>query len=85
MASGNWTSIEKSIHNTILNQETIFELKHLLIPTDVIYGKMDFVVSRLDANKLALVNKNIRLHYVYEMHDISKRSSRYLKALLEEL
>lgn len=84
-ASGNWTSIEKSIHNTILRQETIFELKHLLIPTDIIYGKMDFVVSRLDANKLAMINKNIKLHYVYEMHDISKRSSKYLKALLEEL
>ncbi len=84
-ATGNWTSIEKSIHNTILAQETIFELKHLSTPTDVIYGRMDFVVSRLDAKKLAGINKNIKLHYVYEMHDITKRSSKYLKNLLEEL
>ncbi|HEX5798043.1 MAG TPA: alpha/beta hydrolase, partial [Candidatus Saccharimonadales bacterium] len=84
-ATSNWTSIEKSIHNTILSQETIFELKNLSIPTDVVYGKMDFVVSRLDAKKLAGINKNIKLHYVYEMHDITKRSSKYLKALLERV
>ncbi|MEX2014710.1 MAG: alpha/beta hydrolase [Candidatus Saccharimonadales bacterium] len=84
-AASNWTSIEKSIRNTILAQETIFELKNLLISTDVIYGKMDFVVSRLDAKKLAEVNKNIKLHYVYEMHDITKRSSKYLKSLIEGL
>jgi pimeloyl-ACP methyl ester carboxylesterase len=84
-AAGNWTSIEKSIHNTILAQETIFELKNLLIPTDVIYGRMDFVVSRLDAKKLAAINKNVKLHYVYEMHDITKRSSKYIKDLLERL
>lgn len=84
-AESNWTSIEKSIENTILAQETVFELKHLLTPTDIIYGKMDFVVSRPDAKKLARINKNIRLHYVYEMHDITKKSSKYIKALLEEL
>ncbi len=84
-ATNNWTPIEKSIHNTILTQETVFELKHLLIPTHIIYGRMDFVVSKLDAKKLAEINKNIKLHYVYEMHDITKRSAKYLKALLEEL
>jgi hypothetical protein len=84
-STGNWLSIEKSIINTILAQETIFELKSLSIPTDVIYGKMDFVVSRLDAKKLTQINKNIKLHYVYGMHDITKRSSRYLKTLIEEL
>lgn len=84
-ALANWTPIEKSIRNTILAQETIFELKHLSIPAHIVYGKMDFVVSRLDAKKLAQINPNIKQHYVYEMHDITKRSSKYLKRLLEEL
>ena len=84
-AAGNWTSIEKSIHNTILAQETISELHSISTPTDVIYGKMDFVVSKMDAKEFASINKNIRLHYVYEMHDITKRSSKYLKTLIEEL
>lgn len=84
-AINSWTSIEKSINNTILAQETIFELRHLSIRTDVVYGKMDFVVGRLSAKKLAQINKNIKLHHVYEMHDITKRSSKYLKALIEQL
>jgi pimeloyl-ACP methyl ester carboxylesterase len=84
-AAGSWTSIERSIRNTILTQETILELGQIQIPTDIIYGKMDFVVSRMDAKELARINKNIKLHYVYEMHDIAKRSAKYLKGLLEEL
>lgn len=84
-ATGNWTSIEKSIYNTILAQETIFELRSLSIPIHIIYGKMDFVVSRLDAKKIAQINKNINLHYVYEMHDVTKKSAKYIAGLLEEL
>jgi len=84
-AVSNWAPIERSINNTILSQQTIFELKRLLIPTHIVYGKMDFVVSRLDAKKIADINQNIKLHYVYGMHDINRRSSKYLNALIKEL
>ena len=82
-AFNSWSSIEKSIQNTILAQATIFELENLLIRTDIVYGRFDFVVSKLDAKKLARINKNIRLHYVTGLHDITLRSAKYLKKLIE--
>lgn len=81
----NWGSIEKSIKNTILAQATIFELKNLSIQTDIVYGRVDFMVSKLDAKRMAKINHNIRLHSITETHDINKRSAKYLQKLIEGL
>lgn len=82
---GHWLSFERSLKNTIIAQRTINELKTLPTETHIVYGRLDFVVSRLDAKKMALINPHIKLHYVTEKHDISQRSAKYLQKLLDKI
>lgn len=80
-----WLPIENSLQNTILAQQTLMQLQSITKPTEIIYGRLDFLVSKIKAKKLAEINPRIRLHYVTEMHDIKPKSSRYLKRLIENL
>ncbi|HEX5455771.1 MAG TPA: alpha/beta fold hydrolase [Candidatus Saccharimonadales bacterium] len=80
-----WLPIANSLHNTILAQETLKELKAIQKPTDIIYGRFDFLASKVKARKLAQINPEVRLHYVSEMHDVKPKSSRYLKKLIDDL
>jgi hypothetical protein len=52
------------------------------VPTDIVYGRLDFVVIRQGAKKLFQQNKHIKLHLVTDMHGISARSAHYLAGLL---
>lgn len=79
-----WLAFERSLKNTILSQSALEELRQTPIPTDIIYGRFDFVVSRKQAKNLIADNPNIMLHTVAEMHDISPRAGRYIKKILEE-
>lgn len=79
-----WLAFERSLKNTILTQTTLEELRQTKVPTDIIYGRFDFVVSRKQAKNLIADNPNIMLHTVSEMHDISPRAGRYIKKILEE-
>jgi len=78
----NWKAFELSLKNTILNQSTFFELQNTKVPTDVIYGKFDFVVSRVQAKNLIADNPQIVLHKLSEIHDISPRAGRFIKKIL---
>lgn len=80
-----WLPFEKSLRNTILDQETTHELKHINIDTHVVYGRLDFVVSKIDAKKMAAINPRIKLHYVTEIHDITTKSAKFLKNLIESV
>lgn len=80
-----WTPIENSLINTILAQQTLAQLKAMDRPVEIIYGRLDFVASKIRAKKLAEINPRLRLHYVTEMHDVRPKSSRYIKKLIEGL
>ncbi|HET7672971.1 MAG TPA: alpha/beta hydrolase [Candidatus Saccharimonadales bacterium] len=80
-----WLPIANSLHNTILAQETLNELKEIKKPTHIIYGRFDFLVSKVKAKHLVQLNPKLHLHYVAEMHDVKPKSSRYIKKLLEAL
>lgn len=78
-----WYPFEQSLRNTILEQRTYYELKGMTIPTDIVYGRLDFVVIRQGVREMFHANKNIKLHLVTDMHGISARSAQYLANLLK--
>jgi pimeloyl-ACP methyl ester carboxylesterase len=80
-----WLPFERSMKNTIMKQQAYTELKQISLPTDIIYGKFDFVVTRNDVKNMLAANKNITFHLVNEMHDVTKRAAKYIVKLLEPL
>lgn len=77
-----WLPFEQSLRNTIINQNAYERLRYISVPTDIIYGRLDFVVIRQGIKKLFRENKHIQLRLVTDMHGISKRSASYLAAVL---
>jgi pimeloyl-ACP methyl ester carboxylesterase len=77
-----WLPFERSLRNTILVQGAYEQLHTMPLPTDIVYGRLDFVVIRHGIQDLFKHNKNIQLHLVTDVHGISTRSARYLASLL---
>lgn len=80
-----WLPIANSLNNTILAQRTILELESINTPTDIIYGRFDFLASKIKVKRLATINPELKLHFVTEMHDVKPKSSRYIKNLIDNL
>lgn len=78
-----WLPFERSLKNTILNQKAFDELKKTTVPTDIIYGKFDFVVTRSDVKKMLAANKKIKFHLVNDIHYVTSRSARQIIKLLK--
>ncbi len=81
--STSWLPFERSLKNTIMKQTAYNELKAVQVPTDIIYGKFDFIVTRRDVKDMLEANKYIEFHLVNEMHDVTTRAGRYIIKLLE--
>lgn len=80
-----WLPFERSLKNTIIAQNTVDELQNIQPTTHIVYGRLDFVVSKVDAKRMAKINPKIKLHYVTEIHDITQKSSKFLKNIIESV
>lgn len=80
--SADWLPFERSLKNTIMNQQSYDELKTITVPTDIIYGAFDFIVTRAEVKKMLRANKHITFHLVNEMHDVTKRAAKFIIKLL---
>lgn len=78
-----WLPFERSLKNTILDQKAFDELKATRVPTDIIYGKFDFVVTRTEVKKMLQANKMITFHLVNDIHYVTNRSAQYIIKLLK--
>jgi pimeloyl-ACP methyl ester carboxylesterase len=78
-----WLPFERSLKNTILDQKAFDELKAIRVPTDIIYGKFDFIVTRSDVKEILQANKMIRFHLVNDIHYITNRSAQHIIKLLK--
>jgi pimeloyl-ACP methyl ester carboxylesterase len=85
LTSDSWISFERSLKNTIMNQKAYDELKDIKVPTDIIYGKFDFVITRTKVKTMLQANRNITFHLVNEMHDINNRAAKYIVSLLKNV
>ncbi|HSX17187.1 MAG TPA: alpha/beta hydrolase [Patescibacteria group bacterium] len=84
MSEEAWLPFERSLRNTILNQQAYRELQSIPIRTDIVYGRLDFIVIRQGIKDLFKHNTNIKLHLVTDVHGISTRSAKYLANLIEK-
>jgi pimeloyl-ACP methyl ester carboxylesterase len=84
MSKDDWLPFERSLRNTILSQHVYSELHAMPLPTDIVYGRLDFIVIRQGVKDLFKHNKNINLHLVTDVHGISPRSAKYLAGLLDK-
>lgn len=80
-----WMPFERSLKNTIMKQQAYHELEKITVPTDIIYGKYDFMVTRNKVTKMLQSNKNITFHLVKEMHDITNRAAKYIIKIMKPL
>ncbi|HSX32330.1 MAG TPA: alpha/beta hydrolase [Candidatus Saccharimonadales bacterium] len=77
-----WTPFERSLRNTIMKQTAYAELHSVQVPTDIVHGRLDIVVTRKDLRRMYRQNRFITWHTVTDTHGISQRSARYLGHLL---
>jgi pimeloyl-ACP methyl ester carboxylesterase len=77
-----WLPFERSLKNTIMQQAAVRELQSITVPTTIIYGRLDFVVTRREVKKMFADNPHIELKVVTDMHGVSTRAARYLARLL---
>ena len=82
LSAEKWLPFQRSLRNTILQQQSYKELVSLSVPTDIVYGRLDVLVIRRGVQDMFNHNKNIKLHLVTDIHGISARSARYLAGLL---
>lgn len=85
VGSSSWLPFEKSLQNTIMKQTAYNDLKVIKVPTDIIYGSFDFMVTRTEVKKMLRENKYVTFHLVNEMHDITTRAAKFIIKLLKQL
>lgn len=78
-----WLPFERSLRNTIMEQRAYDELIALRVPTDIVHGRLDFIVIRTEVDKMLRSNPFVTLHAVTGMHGISTVASKYLANLIE--
>lgn len=79
-----WLPFERSLRNTIMRQEAYKELRAIKVPTDIIYGRLDFVVIRSGVKQTLQDNPYVRLQLVSEAHDITDRAARAIALVLSQ-
>lgn len=77
-----WLPFERSLRNTIMQQQIYDELRNTKTKTDIIHGRLDIVVTRAQLSKMFASNKKIKLHLTNEIHDITPRAARFIARLL---
>lgn len=77
-----WVPFKRSLENTIMEQQAYDELHALQVPTDIIHGRLDFVVTRSEVQKMFASNPAISFHSVAGTHGVSVRSARHIAQIL---
>ena len=79
-----WQPFEMSLRNTIMQQRSLNNLRHLSMPTDVIYGKYDVFVMKKTLQHFFRPSKRIKFYEIDDIHRVSVRSSQLLYDLITQ-
>lgn len=79
-----WQPFELSLKNTIMQQDSLSNLRSLKIPTDVVYGKYDIFVMSKTLQYIFRPSKNVRFYEIDDIHRVSDRSSLLLFDLITQ-
>jgi pimeloyl-ACP methyl ester carboxylesterase len=82
LSEEDWIPLERSMRNTIMEQRLYEDLKGMKTKTDIIYGRLDFVVTRAQVKAMFATHANIHLHLVNHMHSVSARAAVFIARLL---
>lgn len=76
-----WQPFVKSLEHTIMRQTTADDIKHLAMPMDVIYGRLDMLVIRGKPQEVfGEDNNNVTAHTIRARHVISPKASAFIVA-----
>lgn len=82
LSHGTWLPFERSLRNTVMDQVAYHDLLVVNQPVDIIYGRLDRVVTRAEVQKMFAGHTNIKFFTVNAGHKITKRAVRYLLQLI---
>jgi len=77
-----WLPFDRSLRNTIMKQSAYRELRAITIPTDIIHGRFDIMVTRLETQQMFKHNDCIKLHLINQKHDVTPSAARYILKLI---
>lgn len=84
MHPGTWVPFKRSLENTIMMQQAYDELRTVIVPTDIVYGRLDFIVLRTGARAALNDNTHITFHLRNRMHGISNRAAQDIAVILAD-
>jgi pimeloyl-ACP methyl ester carboxylesterase len=73
-----WQPFVRSLENTIMKQTAADDIKHLLMPMEVIYGRWDMLVIRGKPRVIFGEDTAITAHTIRARHVITAKSSHFL-------
>lgn len=79
-----WQPFEMSLRNTIMQQRSLNNLRHLTMPTDVIYGKYDVFVMKKALQHFFRPSKRVKFYEIDDIHRVSSRSSQLVYDLITQ-
>jgi pimeloyl-ACP methyl ester carboxylesterase len=82
MSEEDWLPFERSLRNTIMQQSLYEDLQSVTMPTDIIYGRLDFVVTRAEVRAMFQARPNVHIHLVNRMHSVTPRAAGFIARLL---
>lgn len=78
-----WQPFIKSLEHSIMRQTAADDIKHLVMPADVIYGLLDMFVIRGKPRQIFGTDTKITAHTVRARHVISPKASRFIVDRIE--
>lgn len=78
-----WLPFERSLRNTIMAQQAYQDFVRLQVPTDIIHGRLDFVIVRLEVATMLKANPNIKIHTFTGTHNLTARAAKFIHGILK--
>lgn len=85
LSEDNWPAFEKSIRNTVMQEDVYEDVQALRITTDIIYGTYDPIVLRRSMRRVFRGSSLVRFHSTVETHRISSKAGKLIIRLIESV
>jgi pimeloyl-ACP methyl ester carboxylesterase len=77
-----WLPIERGLRNSIMQQSVYRELHDIGVPTAIVHGRLDIVVTRAELKKMYKDNSNIMFYMTTANHGMNNVSARFLARMI---
>lgn len=85
LSEDNWPAFEKSIRNTVMQEDVYEDVQALKIRTDIIYGTYDPIVLRHSMQRAFKGSPLVRFYRTIETHRISPKAGKLIIRLIESV